>query len=150
MWCAVLMIMNVSRVKPIVKFFDGVLELFLDGELLTPLVRAKGANAETMFRVLSRIFTVKENGGVYEIEVPLTALPAVEVWILASFTTKPSEELLDKLLKSTPKIAIDLISELIALSAQKRKSCKDPYIVYSIAQKASKILREIIELYSTA
>jgi hypothetical protein len=40
----------------------------------------------------------------------------VSVWLLASYTDKPSEELLDELLSRTPKVIADLFWDLVELS----------------------------------
>jgi hypothetical protein len=131
-----------------VKYYKDVLELFLDERVKVPIIRIRGEKAEKMFEILSKKFILRENGNAYEVVVPLIALPAVETWILACYTATPSEESLNMLLESTPKTITDLISDLITISSKHRKAGNKPLINHSIAQKASKIIRELLEIYT--
>ena len=142
------MLYTVSGLRPIVRYCSGVLELFLDEKIEAPMIRIRGEKAEKIFRILSKKFITRENGGAQEVLVPLIALPAVETWILACYTTIPSEELLNKLLESTPKTIINIISDLITILAKQRKTNKEPLINHNTAQKASKAIRELLKLYT--
>jgi len=139
---------TVSGLRPIVRYCSGVLELFLDEKIEAPMIRIRGEKAEKMFRILSKKFITRENGEAQEVIIPTIALPAVETWILTCYTTTPSEELLNKLLESTPKTIINIISDLITISAKQRKTRKEPLINHNTAQKASKIIRELLKLYT--
>ena len=142
------MLYTVSGLRPIVRYYGGVLELFLDEKIEAPMIRIRGEKAEKMFRILSKKFITRENGEAQEVIIPTIALPAVETWILTCYTTTPSEELLNKLLESTPKTIINIISDLITISAKQRKTRKEPLINHNTAQKASKIIRELLKLYT--
>jgi hypothetical protein len=88
--------------------------------------------------------------GCSEVLIPLTALPAVSVWLLASYTTKPSEELLDELLSRTPKVAADLFWDLVELSQSSYEDGErggKPFVDRRIALRASRAVRALLELY---
>ena len=139
---------TVSSLRPVARYHNNVLELFLDEKVEVPLIRIRGEKAKKMFSILSKKFIHRENGETQEVVIPTIALPAVETWILTCYTVTPSEELLNKLLESTPKTLINIISDLITISTRQRKTRKEPLINHNAAQKASKIIRELLKLYT--
>jgi hypothetical protein len=92
------------------------MELVMDEKLRKPLLRIGGKKVKEVHAILAERFSTRENDGHTEVLIPLTALPAVSVWLLTSYTGKPSEELLDELLCRTPKVIADLFWDLVELS----------------------------------
>jgi len=139
---------STSKVIPVVRLRRGSIELVLDEKLEKPLLRIGGKKAKEAYAVLAKKFLMREGNGCSEVLIPLTALPAVSVWLLASYTDKPSEELLNELLSRTPKVTADLFWDLVELSqsSYKRKGDK-PFIDRRIALKASKVVTALLELY---
>ncbi len=139
---------TISRLSPLVRVRGPVVELFLDERLQTPLLRVRGSTAGEVARILAGRFLTREADGSTEILIPLPALPAVEVWLLASLTARPEEELLERLLEGTPRTLADLVADLIEISARRRKAdAREPLITGSVARKASRIIREALQLY---
>ena len=136
-----------SGVTPIVKC-GRRLELVLDGKLKQPIMVISGKSANEICRVLSEMFLTRNNSGVKEIIIPLLKLPAVSVWLVASYNTKPSRELLEALLLNTPTVLADLFWDLVDLSStDAREDDSDPLINRYILLRASKIMRELLKLY---
>ena len=137
-----------SKVMPVVRLKRSSIELVMDEKLERPLLRIGGKKAKEVYVILTKRFLMRGGDGCSEVLIPLTALPAVSVWLLASYTDKPSEELLDKLLCRTPKVLADLFWDLVELSQSscERKRGK-PFIDHRIALKASKVVRDLLELY---
>jgi hypothetical protein len=139
-----------SKVKPVVRLKKGSIELVMDEKLEKPLLRIGGKKAKEAYAILTEKFSRREDDGYSEVLIPLTALPAVSVWLLASYTGKPSEELLDELLGRTPKVVADLFWDLVELS---QSSYEDkggggkPFIDHRITLRASKIVKALLELY---
>jgi hypothetical protein len=141
---------STSKVTPVVRLREGSVELVMDEKLERPLLRIGGKRAKEVYSILTKRFLMREGDGCSEVLVPLTALPAVSVWLLASYTAKPSEELLDELLSRTPKVTADLFWDLIELSQSSYESEEKrgkPFIDRRIALKASKAIRALLELY---
>lgn len=139
---------TVSRLSPLVRVRGPAVELFLDERLQTPLLRIRGSAAGEVAGILAGRFLAREAGGSTEILIPLPALPAVEVWLLASLTARPEEELLERLLEETPRTLADLVADLIEISARRRRAdSREPLITGSVARKASRIIREALQLY---
>jgi len=136
-----------SEVTPIIRCGKR-LELVIDEKLKCPIIAIASKNADEIYKILSKRFLVRRNSNAKEILIPLQALPAVSVWLLASYGVKPSEELLDKLLLNTPTLLVDLFWDLVDLSSTSVKT-KDnkPLINRNKLLKASKIVRELLELY---
>jgi hypothetical protein len=141
---------STSKVTPVVRLKRGSIELVMDEKLKKPLLRIGGRKAEEAYKILAEKFLTRRGDDCSEILIPVTSFPAVSVWLLASYTDKPSEELLDKLLYRTPKVLADLFWDLVELSQSsyegKRKRGK-PFIDRRIALKASKAIRALLELY---
>jgi hypothetical protein len=137
----------VSRLSPLVRVRGPAVELFLDERLQTPLLRVRGSAAGEVARILAGRFLTREVDGSTEILIPLPALPAVEVWLLASLTARPEEELLERLLEGTPRTLADLVADLIEISARRKADAREPLITGSVARKASRIVREALQLY---
>jgi len=141
-----------SKVKPVARFKGGSIELVMDEKLERPLLKIGGKRAEEAYIILSKKFLTREDDGRSEVLIPLTALPAVSVWLLASYTGKPSEDLLDELLARTPKVAADLFWDLVELSQDtyeyKARRVK-PIIDHRLAARASKVIRDLLELYKS-
>ena len=138
-----------SKVTPAVRLRRGSIELVMDEKLEKPLLRIGGKKAKEVYAILAEKFLMKEEGR-SEVLIPLTTLPAVSVWLLASYTDKPSEELLDELLGRTPKVIADLFWDLVELSQssyEDRKRGGKQFIDHRTALKASKIIRALLELY---
>ena len=137
-----------SKVMPVVRLKRSSIELVMDEKLERPLLRIGGKKAKEVYVILTKRFLMRGGDGCSEVLIPLTALPAVSVWLLASYTDKPSEELLDKLLCRTPKVLADLFWDLVELS---QSSCErergKPFIDHRIALKASRVVRDLLELY---
>jgi hypothetical protein len=141
-----------SKVKPVVRLKRGSIELVMDEKLERPLLKIGGKRAEEAYIVLAKKFLTREGDGCSEVLIPLTALPAVSVWLLASYTGKPSKDLLDELLVRTPKVAADLFWDLVELSQDtyeyKARRVK-PLIDHRLAARASKVIRDLLELYKS-
>jgi hypothetical protein len=141
---------STSRVTPVVRLRRGSIELVMDEKLERPLLRIGGRKAKEVYAILTKRFLMRGGDGYSEVLIPLTALPAVSVWLLASYTDKPSEELLDELLSRTPKVLADLFWDLVALSQSsyegERKGGR-PFIDRRTALKASKVVGVLLELY---
>lgn len=140
---------STSKVTPVVRLRRGSIELVLDEKLEKPLLRIGGKKAKEVYAVLAKKFLMRGGNGCSEVLIPLTALPAVSVWLLASYTDKPSEELLDELLSRTPKVIADLFWDLVELSQSSYEGKGDkPFIDRRIALKASKVVTALLELYN--
>jgi hypothetical protein len=139
-----------SKVTPVVRLRKGSIELVMDEKLRRPLLRIGGKKVEEVHAVLAKKFLTREGDGCSEVLIPLTAFPAVSVWLLASYTGKPSEELLDELLYRTPKVLADLFWDLVELSQSFYEDERrgKPLIDYRIALKASKVVKALLELYN--
>ena len=139
---------STSKVTPVIRLKRSSIELVMDEKLERPLLRISGKKAMEVYAILTKRFLTRGGDGCSEVLIPLTALPAVSVWLLASYTDKPSEELLDELLGRTPKVIADLFWDLVELSqsSYERKGGK-PFIDHRIALKASKVVRALLELY---
>ena len=135
-----------SGVVPVVRCAKR-LELVIDSRLERPVVAVSGKGAEVMCSVLSKKFLTRHNGRGEEILVPVHALPAVGVWLLVSYRTKPSEELLEKLLYRTPTVLADLFWDLVTLSDGVNSDDGEPLINRSVLIEASKIARKLLKLY---
>jgi hypothetical protein len=139
------------KVTPVVRLKRGSIELVMDEKLKKPLLRTGGRRAEEAHAILAERFSTREEDGRSEVLIPLTALPAVSVWLLASYTGKPSQELLDELLCRTPKVIADLFWDLVELSEgfyeDEGRGGGKPFIEHRIALKASKVVRALLELY---
>jgi hypothetical protein len=105
-----------SKVKPVVRLKRGSIELVMDEKLERPLLKIGGKRGEEAYVILTKKFLRREDDDCSEVLIPLTALPAVSVWLLASYTGKPSEDLLDELLARTPRVVADLFWNLVELS----------------------------------
>jgi hypothetical protein len=141
---------STSKVTPVVRLKRGSIELVMDEKLKKPLLRIRGRKAEEAYKILAEKFLTRRGDDCSEILIPLTALPAVSVWLLASYTDNPSEELLDVLLYRTPKVLADLFWDLVELSQssyEDRKRGGRSFIDHRIALKASKAVRALLELY---
>lgn len=139
---------NSSKVMPVVRLRKNSVELLMDKELRRPVLRIGGKMAKEIYAILARRFLVRDLDGCSEVVLPLTALPAVSAWLLASHGSKPSEGLLDKLLSRTPKVIADLIWDLIELSKSSYGDGENrPLIDYRTALRASKVVRGLLELY---
>lgn len=136
---------ELSRITPVVRYRGKSLELVLDERLSRPLLRMGGAKAEKIYRVLSSKFLTRDNRSAREILVPLQYLPAVSVWLVASYR-KVSEELLDNLMTRTPRLLADLVWDLVDLS--KNVDEQKQLIEYRMALRASKIVNELLKLYN--
>jgi hypothetical protein len=142
-----------SKVTPVVRLKKGFIELVMDEKLKKPLLRIGGRKAEEAYEILAKKFLTRGGDGCSEVLIPLTGFPAVSVWLLASYTSKPSEELLDELLCRTPKVLADLFWDLVELSQgfyegeESGRALSRPSIDHRIALKASKVVRALLELY---
>jgi hypothetical protein len=139
-----------SKVTPVVRLRRGSIELIMDEKLERPLLRIGGKKAEEAYKILAEKFSTRGGGDGYsEVPIPLTGFPAVSVWLLASYTGKPSEKLLDELLYRTPKVLADLFWDLVELSQSSYENGGrgKPFIDRRIVLKASKIVRELLKLY---
>jgi hypothetical protein len=139
-----------SKVTPVVRLRRGSIELVMDEKLERPLLRINGKKAKEVYDILTKRFLTRGGDSCLEVLIPLTSFPAVSVWLLASYTDKPSEELLDELLYRTPKILADLFWDLVELSQSSYDDGKregKPFIDRKIAFKASKVVRALLELY---
>jgi hypothetical protein len=123
----------------------------MDEKLKRPLLKIGGKRAKEAYAILSKKFLWREDDDCSEVLIPLTALPAVSVWLLASYTSKPSEDLLDELLARTPRVLADLFWDLVELSQDtygyKTRRVK-PLIDHRLAARASKVIRDLLELYN--
>jgi hypothetical protein len=147
---SVLLGVSTNKVTPVVRLKRDSIELVMDETLKRPLLRISGRKAKEVYAILTKKFLTREGDVHSEVLIPLTALPAVSVWLLASYTDNPSEELLDKLLGRTPKVIADLIWDLVELSQSSyegRRKRGKPFIDRRIALKASKVVRALLELY---
>ena len=140
-----------SKVTPVVRLKRGSIELVMDEKLKKPLLRIGGRKAEEAYKILAEKFLTRGGDGCSEVLIPLTGFPAVSVWLLASYTSKPSEELLDELLCRTPKVLADLFWDLVELSQGFYEDGGEgkPFINHRIALKASKVVRSLLELYKS-
>jgi hypothetical protein len=141
---------STSKVTPVVRLKRGSIELVMDEKLKRPLLRIGGKKAKEVYAILIKRFLIRGGDNCSEVLIPLTALPAVSVWLLASYTDKPSEELLDELLYRTPKVLADLFWDLVELSQSSYEDGKrggKSFIDHRIALKASKAVRALLELY---
>jgi hypothetical protein len=141
---------SMSKVTPVVRLKRGSIELVMDEKLKKPLMRIGGRKAEEAYKILAKKFLTRRGDDCSEILIPITSFPAVSVWLLASYTDKPSEELLDELLYRTPKILADLLWDLVELSQNSYGDGKrggKPFIDHRIALKASKVVKALLELY---
>jgi hypothetical protein len=141
-----------SKVTPVVRLRRGSIELVMDEKLERPLLRIGGKKAEEaykIYKILAEKFSTRGGDGYSEVLIPLTGFPAVSVWLLASYTGKPSEKLLDELLYRTPKVLADLFWDLVELSqsSYEKGGRGKPFIDRRIALKASKVVRALLELY---
>jgi len=140
-----------SKVVPLVRLRKGILELVMDEKLKKPLLKVGGKKVGEIYTILAGKFLTRENDGHSEVLIPLTALPAVSVWLLASYTGKPSRDLLEELLYRTPKVIADFFWDLVELSESfydgKDGEKGKPFIDHRIALKASKVVRALLELY---
>jgi hypothetical protein len=138
-----------SKVTPVVRLKKGFIELVMDEKLKKPLMRIGGKKAEEAYAILAKKFLTRGGDGCSEVLIPLTGFPAVSVWLLASYTDKPSEELLDELLYRTPKVLADLFWDLVELSQSfyEDGGGGKPLIDHRIALKASKVVKALLELY---
>jgi len=137
----------VSRVTPVARF-NGALELFVDERLQQPLLKVGGRTGRKAYAILSKRFLTRTRNGVKEILIPLTAFPAVSVWLLASYRSKPSEHWLDELLYRTPKVLADFVWDLVEMpTSNLGEENHKPLIDYRLATRASKIVREMLKLY---
>jgi hypothetical protein len=134
-----------SKTSPVVRFNRDSLELVVDERLKRPLLRVRGRVAEEAYAILAKKFLTRGDNS-SEVLIPLTALPAVSTWLLASYGSKASEERLDTLLYRTPKLIADLVWDLVELSPKVSENNK-PLIDHRTALKASKIVRELLKLY---
>jgi len=141
---------STSKVTPVVRLKKGSIELIMDEKLRKPLMRIGGRKAEEAYKILSVKFLTRREDDCSEILIPITSFPAVSVWLLASYTDKPSEELLDELLYRTPKVLADLFWDLVELSQSSygdwRRGGK-PFIDHRIALRASRVVKALLELY---
>jgi hypothetical protein len=141
-----------SKVKPVVRLKRGSIELVIDEKLERPLLKIGGKRAKEAYIVLAKKFLTREGDGCSEVLIPLIALPAVSVWLLASYTGKPSEDLLDELLARTPRVVADLFWDLVELSQEtygyKARRVK-PLIDHRLAARASKAIRDLLKLYKS-
>jgi hypothetical protein len=141
---------STSKVAPVVRFKRGSIELVMDEKLERPLLRIGGKKAKEVYAILTKKFLMREGDMRSEVLIPLTAFPAVSVWLLASYTGNPSEELLNELLSRTPKVIADLFWDLVELSQssyEDERKRDRPFIDRRVAVKASKIVRALLELY---
>jgi hypothetical protein len=141
---------STSKVTPVVRLKRGSIELVMDEKLKKPLMRIGGRKAEEAYKILAGKFLTRRGDSCSEILIPVASFPAVSVWLLASYTDKPSEELLDELLYRTPKVLADLFWDLVELSQSSHEDGKrggKPFIDHKIALKASKVVRDLLELY---
>ncbi len=139
-----------SKTTPVVRLKKSSIELVMDNKLKRPILKIGGKKAEKVYAILTEKFLTRKENDYSEVLIPLRALPAVGVWLLASYTNNPSEELLDMLLSRTPKVIADFFWDLIELSQSfyKNNKRKDrPFIEYRIALKASKVVRALLEIY---
>ncbi|MCQ4448659.1 MAG: hypothetical protein NO076_05380 [Sulfolobales archaeon] len=148
-----LLSVSTSKVTPVIRLKRGSIELVMDEKLERPLLRISGKKAKEVYAILTRRFLTRERDGCSEVLILLTALPAVSIWLLASYADKPSEELLDELVGRTPKVIADLFWDLVELSQRsyERKGGKpfiDQLIDHRITLKASKVVRALLELYN--
>jgi hypothetical protein len=143
---------------PVVRLKRGSIELVMDEKLKKPLLRIGGKKAEEAYKILAKKFLTREGDGCLEVLIPLTGFPASSVWLLASYTSGPSEELLDELLCRTPKVLADLFWDLVELSQSSyedeegeegERALSRPFIDHRIALKASKVVRSLLELYKS-
>jgi hypothetical protein len=132
---------GVSRLSPIVRLVRGFVELYIDERLQKPVVRVGGARAGRAYAILARRFLARNSS---EVVIPLTALPAVGVWLLASYTRDPDEDLLERLLKRTPRAIADILADLIEIS---EGNGGGGVIRGRLAVKASKAINELLDLY---
>jgi len=139
-----------SKLTPLARFRKGSIELVMDEKLRRPLLKVGGKSAEEAYAILAERFLTREGEECSEVILPLTSFPAVSAWLLASYGSKPSRELLDELLCSTPKVVADLVCDLIELSENLYEDWEGkPLINRRIALKASKIVRLLLELYKS-
>ncbi len=137
-----------SRLTPVIRFDGRSLELLLDRRGLPPILRIRGSKARELFAILSRKYDGVRVDSDAELLIPLQHLPAVSVWLLSTLTTKPSEETLDRLVESTPRILADVVWELVRLSgARSDKGRRMAMIDYKMALVGSKIVKEMLKLY---
>ena len=138
-----------SKVTPVVRLRRGSIELVMDEKLERPLLRIGGKKAEEAYKILAKKFSTRGGDGCSEVPIPLTGFPAVSVWLLTSYTGKPSEKLLDELLYRTPKVLADLFWDLVELSQSSYENGGrgKPFIDRRIVLKASKVVRALLELY---
>jgi hypothetical protein len=135
---------------PVVRFRRGSIELVMDEKLERPLLRIGGKKAEEAYKILAEKFSTRGGDGCSEVPIPLTGFPAVSVWLLTSYTGKPSEKLLDELLYRTPKVLADLFWDLVELSQSSYEDGKrggKPFIDHRIALRASRTVKALLELY---
>ena len=139
-----------SKLTPVVRVKKGSIELVMDEKLKKPLMRIGGRRAEEAYKILAERFLTRRGDDCSEILIPVTSFPAVSVWLLASYTDNHSEELLDELLYRTPRVLADLFWDLVELSQSSYEDGKrggKPFIDHRIALKASKVVRDLLELY---
>ena len=138
---------SIGGVSPVARFNERYLELVLDEKLARPTLRVWGNTAKMAYTILAKRFLVRgSDGGFMEVPIPLMAFPAVSVWLLASYGREPSEDMLNELFCYTPRLLADFIWDLVEISGSDAGR-RGPLIDHKTALKASKIVREMLNLY---
>jgi len=143
-----LMNMATVAVRTAVDFYaeydNKWLRLFLYSRELPPFIAVGGARAAAMAKILRNKFNSFSYDGVEAVKIAPLYVPAVLVWTAASIASKPSADLLEALMGSTPKSAVDLLFELVDARNSYREG--KPLIPFRKLYKASKIIVEILKL----
>lgn len=137
--------MLASPLSAYVKLRGERLEFYLFSDQLPPLLVVRGKRGRALFSVLSDLYgCTSENGVKLLVLKPLQA-PAALTWVVASLSTDPSKELLEALMRSTPRSALQLILELASEGSAYRMN--RPLIPGRKLLAASKVVVGILRLH---
>jgi len=134
-----------TAVEAYVEYDGKTLKLFLYSRELPPFISVGGAKASSIMKILSNKFGSYLDNGVEIAKIAPIHVPAVLVWIAASIASKPSSHLLQALIDSTPRSAVDLLFELTDAHTGYRKN--KPLIPYRKLHQASRIVLKILKLH---
>jgi len=138
---------TLSKLSPVVVYRNAV-EVYLDKRTLQPIVRIGGKHAKRLFRILAERFLTT---GPNEVAIPITALPAITVWLIACTKKRPNTQLLDKLLYRTPIVLANLvwdIAELCNSPIQEPQTQEvEPLITETCLERARRAINELLKLY---
>ncbi|ADV65585.1 hypothetical protein [Desulfurococcus mucosus] len=139
---------RVGKITPVVKIRGNELKLFLHEEMTNPILAYSSRSVEVVGKALSKRFLARNNpDGSRDILLPITAFPAVSVWLAASYGARPSEELLEKLLDATPKAVADVIWKKIESSPGVVEDWTQPLMDAATLRETAKTIRRYLKIH---